>query len=246
MQLTVLGASGSTSGPGEPASSYLVTVGERRVVLDLGPGAFGALWAVEDPCRIDAVVLSHLHPDHCMDLHALDVAARHSSTAPWPTIPVYAPDGAAELFADAKALDFRPITDLEDAAGDLLGCEVRTTLTAHPVETHALRIEQDAASLVYTADTGWSDAVAELARGADVLLAEASFPDQEGLPEGLHLSGRQAGRMAASARAGRLVITHVPPWGDVDAAVEQARREFTGPVTAAVRERSYRIGRLGS
>lgn len=252
MRLQVLGASGSASGPHEPASCYLVTTPESTLVLDLGPGAFGALWAAVDPRRITAFLISHLHADHCLDLLAADVAAKYSTTAPWPRIPVYAPAHAAERLARAEdpdpgppaepewAFDFHPWRETV-RLGD---CLVRTAPTAHPTQTFAIRIEHAGRSLVYTADTGESAEVTELARGADLLLAEASFPDHPGLPTGLHLSGRQAGRMAAEAGVGRLVVTHVPPWGDVDAAVLEARAEFSGPITAAAQERVHHLGQI--
>ena len=250
LQLHVLGASGSASGPNEPASCYLVTTAESTFVLDLGPGAFGALWSAVDPRRITAFLISHLHPDHCLDLLAVDVAAKYSTTAPWPRIPVYAPAHAAERLARAEHPDPGPVPHTEwifdfqpwQEVVRIGDCIVRTVRTAHPTPTFAIRVEHAGASLVYTADTGESAEVTELARGADLLLAEASFPDHPGLPTGMHLSGRQAGRMAAEADVGRLVVTHVPPWGDVDAALLEARSEFDGPVSAAVQERSHRLG----
>jgi ribonuclease BN (tRNA processing enzyme) len=101
--------------------------------------------------------------------------------------------------------------------------QVTLARTAHPVECHAVRLEADGASLVYTADTGASDAVAALAHGADLLLAEASFIDGADNPPDLHLSGREAGELALAAGVGRLVVTHVPPWHDSAVAMAEAR-----------------------
>ena len=97
MELTVVGCSGSVPGPESPASSYLVRAPHEgrtfSLLLDLGPGAFGHLHRYLDPAELDAVALSHLHPDHCLDVCALYVAARYSATAPWPRIPLYGPTG---------------------------------------------------------------------------------------------------------------------------------------------------------
>lgn len=248
MELTVLGASGSVSGAGEPASSYLVRAGDVRLVLDLGPGAFGALWAALDPREVTAYLISHLHPDHCLDLCAANVAARHSPTAPWPKVPVLAPAHARDRLDRANgpdptlaptdwAFDFQPWQHTQQIGT----VQVSTTRTAHPTETYAMRLEHDGVSLTYTADTGWSDDVVELAEGTDLLLAEAAFVDRPGLPGGLHLTGREAGRMAARAGVGQLVITHVPPWHSVDDAVAEAATEFDGPIHAASRDRIHRL-----
>ncbi|MFP5282698.1 MAG: MBL fold metallo-hydrolase, partial [Actinomycetes bacterium] len=105
MELTVVGCSGSVSGPTSPASAYLISAPyEGRafsLLLDLGPGAFGALWNYLDPAEVDAVGLSHLHPDHCLDLCAFYVAARYSPSAPWPQIPLYGPPGSLARLARA-------------------------------------------------------------------------------------------------------------------------------------------------
>jgi ribonuclease BN (tRNA processing enzyme) len=103
---------------------------------------------------------------------------------------------------------------------------VSTARAAHPVECHAVRLTAGGRSLVYTGDTGACDRVVELARGADVLLAEAAHPDVPDLPPALHLSGREAGEHAAAAGVGRLLVTHVPPWGDPTARLAEARAVF--------------------
>ncbi|HEX2289530.1 MAG TPA: MBL fold metallo-hydrolase, partial [Pseudonocardiaceae bacterium] len=101
--------------------------------------------------------------------------------------------------------------------------------TAHPVECHAVRLTAAGRSLVYTGDTGPSDAVEELARGADVLLAEASWPDRPDNPRGIHLSGRDAGEAATAAGVHRLLITHVPPWTEAEQVLSEAKAAFDGP-----------------
>ena len=116
---------------------------------------------------------------------------------------------------------------------------VTTVRTHHPVETHALRVEAGGRSLVYSADTGESDALVELARDADLLLCEASWPHEPAQPPGLHLSGRQAGEHAARADAQRLLLTHVVAWSDPQVVLAEARAAYAGPLELAVRGRSY-------
>ena len=202
------------------------------LLLDLGSGAFGSLVALADPAAVDAVHLSHLHADHCLDVAPFIVWHRYSGQSVRRPVPLFAPDGAARRLALAYDVDGGPITDVFDVVRVGVGdwsvgpFSVRTARTAHPVECHAVRLTAGGRSLVYTGDTGPSAAVEELARGADVLLAEASFPDVPGSPPGLHLTGREAGELAAAAGVGRLLVTHVPAWVDPQVQLASARVAF--------------------
>jgi ribonuclease BN (tRNA processing enzyme) len=191
-----------------------------RLLLDLGSGAFGPLQGLADPETIDAVFLSHLHADHCLDVAPFVVWHRYSGRSSGRRIPLYAPAGAERRLTLAYDGEDADLTDVFDflvvAAGEsTIGpFEVRTARTEHPVECHAIRLTVDGRSLVYTGDTGPSERVVELASGADVLLAEAAHPPGPGLPQALHLTGREAGEHAAAAGVGRLLLTHVPAWVD--------------------------------
>ena len=231
MRLTVVGCSGSGPGPTSAASCYLVEHDGFRLLLDLGNGSFGALQALVDPDTIDAVYLSHLHADHCLDVVPMVVWHRYSGRASGRRLPLIAPAGARERLQQVYDSGGAPLTDVFDFAvtpvSAVLGpFEVQTARTAHPVECHAVRLSAHGSSLVYTGDTGPSDAVVTLASGADVLLAEAAHPERDGLPPDLHLTGRQAGEAAAAARVGRLLVTHVPAWVDPAAQLAAARSVF--------------------
>ncbi|WP_299954623.1 MBL fold metallo-hydrolase [uncultured Modestobacter sp.] len=232
MRLTVVGCSGSAPGPDSPASCYLVEHDEFVLALDLGSGSFGALQAHVRPGDVDAVYLSHLHADHCLDAAPFVVWHRYSGQSDGRTVPLYAPVGADRRLATAYDPDGGPIDDVFDVTPigpgrwTLGPFEVATARTAHPVECYAVRLTAGGRSLVYTGDTGPSDAVVELARGADVLLAEAAYPEAPDLPPGLHLTGRQAGEHAAAAGVGRLIVTHVPSWVDAEAQLAAARAAF--------------------
>jgi glyoxylase-like metal-dependent hydrolase (beta-lactamase superfamily II) len=178
VRLTVVGCSGSGPGPTSPASSYLVEHDGFRVLLDLGNGAFGTLQALADPATVDALYLSHLHADHCLDVAPFIVWHRYSGRSRRQPVPLYAPAGADRRLAAAYYGDGAPLEDVFDfavltgAPFDLGPFQVQTVRTAHPVECHAVRLTAGGRSLVYTGDTGASTAVVELARGVDVLLAE--------------------------------------------------------------------------
>jgi ribonuclease BN (tRNA processing enzyme) len=232
MRLTVVGCSGSAPGPTSPASCYLVEHEGFSMLLDLGNGAFGSLLALADPAAVDAVYLSHLHADHCLDVAPFIVWHRYSGRPGGKPLPLYAPVGADRRLRMAYDVDDGPIEDVFDVlaigAGsfELGPFAVTTARTAHPIECYAIRLEAGGRSLVYTADTGPSPDVVELARGADVLLAEAAHPERPGLPEGLHLTGREAGEHAAAAGVARLLLTHVPAWVDPDEQLAAARTAF--------------------
>ncbi|MGY1745148.1 MBL fold metallo-hydrolase [Blastococcus sp. SYSU D00695] len=231
MRLTVVGCSGSGPGPASAASCYLVEHDGFRLLLDLGNGAFGPLQAVVHPDAVDAVYLTHLHADHCLDVAPFVVWHRWSGLSSRRPIPLIAPPGAEERLAQVCDERGRPLTDVfrfqPTPPTTTLGPFTLTTArTEHPLECHAVRLDAGGSSLVYTGDTGPSDRVARLAEGVDVLLAEAAHPDVPDLPPALHLTGRQAGELAAAARVGRLLVTHVPSWVDAAAQLAGARAVF--------------------
>lgn len=255
MKLFVLGCSGSAPGPRAPASGYLLEADDFLLGVDLGNGTLAELQARRDPFDLDALVFSHLHPDHCADFSALTVLRRYH---PAPTrdprvhrLPVFAPAEAPSRFVAAYCPDEadRAVTDLSDVfdfrrierSARIGPFAVDVVTAAHPCEAYSFRIVHNGRSLVYTGDTGPSPALDELAAGVDVLLAEASWTDAADRPADLHLSGTQAGRLAATAGVGRLLVTHVPPWTDRDAVLAEARAEFTGPAELVVQGGSYEV-----
>lgn len=259
MRLIVLGCSGSGPGPGSPASGYLVEAGGSRIVLDLGNGTFGTLQRHCDPWSLSAVAFSHLHPDHCSDVSSLAVWRRYH---PWPPpgtarLPVLAPAEAPSRFAAGYAPSAAELadTDLSDtfafevlaegsrhAVGEVV---LRAAAVDHPCESYALRVEHAGRSLVYSGDTGPCAGLVELARGADVLLCEASWPHVwerwSSPPPGLHMSGQQAGEHASAAGVGRLLLTHVPVWTDAQALLLEAKSAFDGPVELVRPDAAYEV-----
>ncbi|TDE33097.1 MBL fold metallo-hydrolase [Actinomadura sp. 6K520] len=230
MRVTVIGCSGSFPGPDSPASSYLIEADGFALVLDLGNGALGSLQRFRSLYEIDAVCISHLHADHCLDLCGYWVARTYRPGGPPPPIPVYGPAGTAARMARAYDLDpdpgmsgtfdFRTLRRGHQQIGPF---RITAALMPHPVEAYAFRIEHDGKALAYSGDTGPSDDLVELASGADLFLCEASFLDGPGLPSELHLTAREAGEHAARAEVGRLVLTHLVPWNDADLSLKEAK-----------------------
>lgn len=243
MRLTVLGCSGSLPGPESPSAGYLVRAGDHAIALDLGNGTLGVLQRHLDPFALSAVVLSHLHPDHCADTTGLLVYLRYHPHRPagWTPLAVHGPSETASRLAAASAasaaelaaLDLSDVFDfrrLDGSTVQLGPFALTSTRVAHPCEAYALRVEHGGTSLVYTGDSGPCENLTKLASGADVLLSEATWTDHPSRPRDLHLSGLQAGRLAASAGVGRLLLTHVAPWTEPSAVLAEARRTFDGPV----------------
>ena len=252
MRLTVLGCSGSVPGPDSPASGYLVQAGSTSVTIDLGNGTLGALQRVLDPFDLDGVVLSHLHPDHCADVSGLIVYRRYHPSPPRrAALPLHGPHDTFERIRAAYATDVddRIATDLSDvfdfrpvherfSLGEL---EITAVRVDHPCEAYGLDVSHNGRTLVYTGDTGPCDQLDALAAGADVLLAEASWAHDGNHPLGIHLSGREAGETATRAGAGRLLLTHVPPWTDRQQMLAEAKGAFDGPVELVTPGAVYEI-----
>ena len=256
LTLTIVGCSGSYPGPESPASCYLVEAvgddgsgGRRtwRILLDLGNGALGALQRYADPLTIDAVLLSHLHADHCIDMTSYYVLRKYHPSGSQPPIPVYGPKGTARRLARAYDLPRKPGMQEEFAFHRLRGpfsvgpFRITPVEVDHPVPAFAFRIDVAGTVLAYTGDTGPTEGLLGLADRADLLLAEASFRNGDDNPASLHLTGVQAGEIAAKAAVKRLVLTHVPPWHDRDGMLAEAGSMFDGPAELAVAGAVYSL-----
>jgi ribonuclease BN (tRNA processing enzyme) len=240
MKLTIVGCSGSYPGPDSAASCYLVEADGFQLVLDMGNGGLGQLQRYTTLDRPEAVLLSHLHADHVIDLTSYYVVRRYHPDGPMKTLPVYGPHGSSHRMARAYDLPYNPgmshefdfITYSEEPF-DVGPFTVRVVPVVHPVEAYAIRLEHRGKVLVYSGDTSPTPALDEIARGADVFLCEAAFEEGKPNPEGLHLTGQEAGEVANGAGVGSLVVTHVPPWGRPAVALGEAADAFTGPTELA-------------
>lgn len=258
MRLTVIGCAGSFPGPYSAASSYLVQADDAAgrtwsVLLDLGSGALGPLQRFCDPADIDAIGLSHLHPDHVADVCGLYVYLKYrpvrAAEGRRRPVPVHGPFGTASRIGDAYGLepgesmgDHLAVHTWQPGHAVQVGPLTMTPVAVdHPVPAYGVRVEGPAqddpsrtVTLAYTGDTDSCGGVEELARGVDLLLAEAAFVEgRDDAIRGIHLTGRRAGLAATDGDVGRLVLTHVPAWNDPHAALAEAREVFVGPIELA-------------
>jgi ribonuclease BN (tRNA processing enzyme) len=254
VHLTILGCSGSVAGPNSPSSGYLLRADGFAMALDLGSGTLGPLQRYVDPFDLGALALTHLHPDHRADVSGLVVYLRYHPTppVPRPLLPVFGPSETAAQLAAAYAASAVELagTDLSDVfdfrvfGGETVPIgpfKLSCAPVAHPCEAYALRLERGGTSLVYTGDSGPWEPLAKLATGADVLLCEATWTESPDNPPGLHMSGIQAGQLAAAAGVGRLLLTHVAPWTEPTAVLAEARQVFDGPVELAGAGLTYQL-----
>jgi ribonuclease BN (tRNA processing enzyme) len=234
VELTVLGCSGSYGGPPYGAcSGYIVRSGGTTVLVDCGNGTLPHLQqhaAVED---VDAVVLTHQHPDHCVDIYGLHVLMRYGLERGG--LPVFAPEGLEErlgaLVTDwGDTFDWKVIGDGDGV--ELRDLALRFSRTDHPPPTYAVELAGDGKRLVYTADTGPEWSVDAFGTRADLVLSEATYQEgHKGVP--WHLTALEAGRAARNAKASRLMLTHIWPQFDPALSAKEGAESFGERVTLA-------------
>jgi ribonuclease BN (tRNA processing enzyme) len=239
LALTVLGCDGSYPGPAGATSGYLLTGAGTRVWLDAGAGTLANLQRHVPIEEVDAVVISHQHVDHWSDLEHLAIACRYIIKRD--RIPVYGPEGLASLTRVGPAADVFDWHAVTDGTRLTIGpLDFYFSRTDHPVPTHAVRVDGGGRSLGYSADSGPGWELGSLGPGLHLGLCEATFlTDKEGTVP--HMSARQAGRTARQAGVERLVITHLWPRLDREAARAEAREAFGAEVTVAAVGDRYQV-----
>jgi len=234
--LTVLGCSGSYAGPGGACSGYLVRSATTTLWVDCGPGTLANL---QEHCAlgdVDAIVVSHHHPDHCGELPVIYNAAKY-----------YAHMDRLRVICTA---DVRRVTDAFHSArdsSDLFDYEIvgdgdraevgdiaiRFSRTDHPVETLAMRFDHHRGSMLYTSDTGRDWSLASLGEGVDLVVGEGTLLDATDHPDIPHVSCRWLAHEATAIQARHLVVTHVPPGSDPAHHLAEAGEVFSGPLDVA-------------
>ncbi|MFC0430732.1 MBL fold metallo-hydrolase [Kutzneria buriramensis] len=235
-QVTVLGSCGAFPEPGRACSGFAVDWDGYRLVLDLGYATLPRLLAHWPDGAVDAVVITHEHPDHCIDLHGL-FRMRFYGAPGRARLPLYCPPGVLDRLSGLEPdVDLRAVFDMHLLPGthrvgpfDLTGVPL-----PHYVPNAGIRLQADGVALAYSGDTGPSPLLAELGRDADLFIVEATDRVGETQQTTRNLmTSREAGRWARQAGARRLMLTHFWPGNDRTVSVAAARAEFDGDVLAA-------------
>ena len=238
LTLEVIGAGPAyTDRPGATGAAYLLRSADTALVLDLGQGAFTRLAGAIEPSDLDAIVVSHLHPDHFVDL----VALRHYlrwEFQPSRRVRVIGPAGLGDrldaLHAEpgfaAAALDIEPLV-----AGpyDVGAVEVLAAQVQHTDDSYGFRVSLPGGvgpGLVYSGDCGRADDLDALIRPEDALLVEVSFGPGPVAPDAQHLDGPAVAELARRCGVGRVLLTHLQMGHDETATIDSVRAGYDGPV----------------
>lgn len=241
MRLTVLGSTAGAPSRTNPASGYLIEHGDVSIWMDAGTGTFMELADRVDPGKLDAVIISHIHVDHCSDLFGLYGYLAFGPSGDVP-VKVFAPkDAPHHLAAFARASDehiFNAVLDFEEVGpGDeaIVGDVVlRFGEAIHPVPALVTRIEAGGSSLVYSGDTGPGGDLQKLSAGATALLCEASnagVRNAQTYP--YHLTAGEAGDAATLAAVDQLILTHIGALMDPEQSLKEASVAFAGSIAYA-------------
>jgi ribonuclease BN (tRNA processing enzyme) len=249
LRLTVLGGAAAWPNPGQGCSSYLVRSDNASVLLDCGPDTLHELRRHADYTAIDAVVLSHCHSDHILDLVPYRYGLIYGPTRPARTIPLWIPPGGTRVLRDLATALGQLGEDVEtfwsaafelreyDPLGALTIGDVKFSFasTQHFVPCFAMRVEAGGRALCYSSDTGAIAPLVELARSADLLIAEATLVEQPNGPVASrgHLTPAEAGELARQAGVARLLLTHLWNERPLDDVLREATTAYSGPVEVA-------------
>lgn len=245
MKVTVLGAAGTFSRADSACSAYLVEHDGFTLLLDMGNGAVGALQRYAALLAPDAVFLSHLHADHCVDLVAYSYARRFHPDKPG-ALTVYGPAGTRERLQEigggtTSFDDVYRFARTTSGRSEIGPFEVSLAPARHPVETYSIRLSAGDRTVVYSGDSGPSRELVANSLGADLLLCEATWEHGSDYPPDLHMTATQAGVHAARADAQRLWLVHTTAFTDPDTLREQAAAAYAGELDIPAAGTAYTL-----
>ena len=250
LTLTILGASAAWSErPGRPSSCYMLEIEDKAILLDLGQGALGSLFPHRDPASLKAVVVSHMHGDHHVDLIPLRNLLYYHYGEPR-GIGLHLPAGLRKRYdvfmGEDGFLDFMDGEDVAEGSWEIGPFRVQAHPVTHAENSHAFRVtdtsEPDGPGLVYSGDCGRADDLLPLLREGDTLLCEAFWSTQEPIPSANHLDAAQAADVARRGGAAHLILTHILESYDPQAALIAADAIFPGTVELAEPELVVTVG----
>ncbi|WP_433335788.1 MBL fold metallo-hydrolase [Spirillospora sp. CA-294931] len=244
-QITVLGSCGAFPEPGRACSGFAVDWDGYRLVLDLGYATLPRLLAHWPDGALDAIAITHEHPDHCVDLHGL-FRMRLYGGAGKPRVPLYCPPGVLDRLQGLEPdVDLTAVFEVHSLPGSYRAgpFELTGVSLPHFVTNAGIRLQADRIALAYTGDTGPDPLLAELGRDADLFIVEATDrPGETQRPARNLMTSAEAGYWARRAGARRLMLTHFWPGNDRAASVAAASAQFDKQVLAAEEDLAVTLG----
>lgn len=236
MKLTILGRYGPYPDANGACSGYLLQKDSYAILLECGNGVLSRLQQYLFPWELDAVIVSHLHGDHISDLsimrYAMDIAQNRGITEK--ALDVYLPEKPHEEIERISFKNAYCIHTLNEQSQFHLGPFHFSFLSVkHPMPCLAIRIETKDKTLVYSGDTEYVSELEGFAKNADLFLCEANYQNEEiEAAMGNHLSAAQAAQIACKAETQGLVLTHLPPFKDIETSLKEAQKFYPEAILA--------------
>ncbi|MFE8696298.1 MBL fold metallo-hydrolase [Cytobacillus sp. FJAT-53684] len=244
MKFTVIGCWGGYPKADEASSGYLLEHEGFQLMLDFGSGVLAKMQKIIQPEDIDGVILSHYHPDHIADIGVLQHARLIQGFLGNKTecLPIYGHEKDEQEFSK---LTYKEITKgiayQVDQTLKIGPFTIQFLQTDHPVLCYAMRIEADGKSLVYTADTSYKEEFVPFSNGADLLVCECNFYKHQNGKSAGHMTSYDAGTLAQKANVKKLLLTHLPHYGNIEDLKEEAAEMYSGPIALAAYQWSVKL-----
>jgi len=245
LKLTVLGCNGPYPKAGGACSGYLLEDEDTKILIDCGNGVLSKLFAhCDDLNKLDAIFISHLHPDHMSDLMILRYAVfiKKMFKKLNKSIPIYLPANPVEEYERIQYNDSFTQNIINDATEiNVKGIKITFKKTNHPVECYAMAFEKAGKKFVYSADTRYFNELINFAEGSDLFLCEANILHKDMTEHVPHLSGKQAAEIALNAKVKKTILTHLLPEINSDDLLYEAQKILSDNVEIAGDSKCYII-----
>lgn len=235
VKVTVLGFMGGYPSSTGATSTYLIEKDGYSILLDLGSGGLLTYQKYQKVTELQAVIVSHYHADHIADIgvlqHALLVQSYFQDNPP--IIPVYGHAETLEAFESLTHHYTMAVPYIERETLKLGPFFIRFLKTNHPVPCYGMRITDGRRTVVYTADTAYQSSWIPFSKNADLLIADCNFYKGQAGDEAGHMTSQEAGYIAREANVDKLLLSHLPHYGNHQQLVEEAQEEFNGDIVLA-------------
>lgn len=234
MKITIIGHWGGFPHVGEATSGYLIEHENYKLLLECGSGVVSSLQKIVDLGKLDAVLITHYHYDHCCDIGPLQYARQIKTQLGEinTSLPIYAPNGEFFNLLKWDTYTYGASFDQENIL-NLGPFEISFIKNIHPIEAYSVKIKCDNKVFSFTSDTSYFDELADFFNESDLLIAECSFyAHMDGSKAG-HLNSTQAGVLAEKSKAKKLILTHLPHFGNHNDLITQTKEFYKGEIILA-------------